>query len=246
MHALILAAGFGSRLMPLTQNVPKCMVEYRGKKIIDYELDSLSEIEKIAIVCGYKANILQEYLKGKISRFYINSNFSSTNMVATLFCAREFLSECAAAKSDIIISYADIIYNREIVDTLIESSGEINIVVDDDWEILWKKRFENPLLDAETLKIRGGKIKEIGKKPHSMSDIESQYIGLFKISHSFIDEMIRFYDSLDKNAKYDGKDFNNMYMTSFLQALINKYNNANAVRINGGWLEIDNVSDLAL
>ncbi len=47
MKAIILAAGFGSRLMPLTQENPKCMVEYRGKKLIDYEA------RFDYFVCGY-------------------------------------------------------------------------------------------------------------------------------------------------------------------------------------------------
>ncbi|HED6078718.1 TPA: sugar nucleotidyltransferase, partial [Campylobacter jejuni] len=41
MNAIILAAGFGSRLMPLTKDQPKCMVEYKNKKIIDYEIEAL-------------------------------------------------------------------------------------------------------------------------------------------------------------------------------------------------------------
>ncbi|MWV61481.1 NTP transferase domain-containing protein [Helicobacter saguini] len=271
-NAIILAAGFGSRLMPLTANVPKCMVEYKGRKIIDYELEALknaeiiesklqdclkdskkdsiesnsNKIKNIAVIGGYKADILQDYLKNKINRFYINSNFANTNMVATLFCGREFLRECVENKSDLIVSYADIIYTHDIVEKLLESSGELNIIVDDSWLKLWEKRFDNPLSDAETLKIRDGKIKELGKKARDFSEIESQYIGLFKIRADFLAEVIRFYDSLDKGAIYDGKDFQNMYMTSFLQAIIDKYDNARAVRINGGWLEIDNASDLAL
>lgn len=271
VNALILAAGFGSRLMPLTKEVPKCMVEYKNKKIIDYELEALRnaeikdsieshlqdsktdsiktdsiKIKNIAVVGGYKADILQHYLKNNIDRFYINNNFANTNMVATLFCGREFLYECIESKSDLVISYADIIYTSDIVNRLLESSGELDIIVDDLWLKLWEKRFTNPLADAETLKIRDGKIKELGKKACDLSQIESQYIGLFKIKYSFLDNVIRFYDELNKNAIYDGKDFQNMYMTSFLQALIDKYDNANAVRIKGGWLEIDNVSDLRL
>jgi len=56
MKALILAAGFGSRLMPLTENKPKCMVEYKNKKLIDYEITALKEagVGEIAVVGGYK------------------------------------------------------------------------------------------------------------------------------------------------------------------------------------------------
>ncbi|EAL0419980.1 sugar nucleotidyltransferase, partial [Campylobacter coli] len=54
MKAIILAAGFGSRLMPLTKNQPKCMVEYKNKKIIDYEIQALKEnnIDEICVVGG--------------------------------------------------------------------------------------------------------------------------------------------------------------------------------------------------
>ena len=67
MKALILAAGLGTRLMPLTKNQPKCMVEYQGKKIIDYEIEALWEagIHEIAVVGGYLAEILKEYLVQK-------------------------------------------------------------------------------------------------------------------------------------------------------------------------------------
>lgn len=60
----------------------------------------------------------------------------------------------------------------------------------------------------------------------------------------FISEVIAFYEMLDRDILYDNKNFENMYMTSFLQALIEKYNNAKAVEIDGNWCEIDFMSDL--
>ena len=56
MKMIIVAAGQGTRLRPLTNNKPKCMVEYNNKPIIDYILDAASEcnIKDIAIVNGYK------------------------------------------------------------------------------------------------------------------------------------------------------------------------------------------------
>ena len=108
MKALILAAGFGSRLMPLTENKPKCMVEYKNKKLIDYEITALKEagVGEIAVVGGYKFEILKEYLKTKfsISSFFENAQFAHTNMVQTLFCAKDFLQKCMDEKEDLIIS----------------------------------------------------------------------------------------------------------------------------------------------
>ena len=70
---------------------------------------------------------------------------------------------------------------------------------------------ENPLDDAETLKIYKGNIIEIGKKTNTYKDIEGQYIGLIKISKKILKKIIKFYDNLDRNSLYDGKNFDNMY-----------------------------------
>jgi len=61
MKMIILAAGQGTRLRPITNNIPKCMVEYNSKPIIDYILDVSKEcdIKNIALVNGYK----KKYLK---------------------------------------------------------------------------------------------------------------------------------------------------------------------------------------
>lgn len=247
MNAIILAAGFGSRLMPLTKDKPKCMVEYFGQKIIDYEIKALklAGVDEIAVVGGYLNDILKVYLtKFNIKYFYINKNYSKSNMVSTLFCAKEFLLKCIEEKQDLIISYADIVYFEDCVKKLIQSKEELAIIVDKSWQKLWQKRFVNPLEDAETLKISNGKIKELGKKAKSYDEIKAQYIGLFKISYEFLGKVMKFYENLDKNQIYDGKDFYNMYMTSFLQAIIDQFDNAKAVEINGNWCEIDSISDL--
>lgn len=239
MKLLILAAGEGKRLRPLTNDKPKCMVKYKNKEIISQILSVCDgKFDEIAIVGGYKFDVLKDFLKNKNVKFYENTDFASTNMLYTLFCARDFL------KGDVVISYADIVYKGEILDTLLKSSGKFDVVVDLEWKKLWQKRMDDPLSDAETLKIKDGKIIEIGKKARSYDEIQAQYIGLMKISAKFLQEVIKFYDSLDRNAIYDGKDFKNMYMTSFIQLLIDKFNCINPVKVNGGWIEIDSVKDL--
>lgn len=239
---IILAAGEGRRLQPLTNEQPKCMVAYNNKPIIDHILDTVqgSGIKQIAIVNGYKREVLEKYIKDKDLIFYTNKMYGQTNMVSTLFCAKEFMDD------DLIISYADIVYKKEVLQKLIDSKGDFSVVIDTKWRELWNQRMENPLDDAETLKIREGYIIELGKKPKSYDDIEGQYIGLIKISKNIIEKIIHFYEQLDQDILYDGKDFNNMYMTSFIQLIIDNFNNVTPVYINGGWIEIDSVSDLAV
>lgn len=241
MKGIILAAGQGTRLAPYTYDRPKCMVEYNGKMIIDYILDSMNAcgIGKQIIVDGYKNNVLKSHLKGRDVKFYTNEQFATTNMVTTLFCAEKEMDD------DIIISYADIIYKDDILQKLITSDADIACVVDNRWLELWQQRMENPLDDAETMRIDdNGNIIELGKKAHLYNEIEAQYIGLIKISKNAIDKVRSFYNSLDRLGIYDGKDFDNMYMTSFLQMIIDELMSIQAVRIDGGWLEIDSHDDL--
>ena len=240
MKMIILAAGEGKRLRPLTNDMPKCMVKYKGRSIIDYILEVATEckIKDIAVVNGYKKEILQQYLHGKSLTFFTNESYAVTNMVSTLFSAKNFMDD------DLIISYADIIYTKKVLKKLLSSKDDLNVVVDREWKKLWSKRMENPLDDAETLKINDGKIIEIGKKPKNYIDIEGQYIGLIKVSKRVMQDVIQFYEALDKTKMYDDKDFNNIYMTSFIQLMIDELLDVKPVFINGGWIEIDTIGDL--
>ena len=105
---------------------------------------------------------------------------------------------------------------------------------------------DNPLSDAETMKLDiGGNITELGKKTKNYEDIEGQYIGLIKISYSVLPRVRQFYHSLSREEFYEGKDFDNMYMTSFVQLMIDRLLPVKAILVHGGWVEIDSVEDLA-
>lgn len=238
---IILAAGQGTRLKPLTNDRPKCMVEYGGKLIIDYILQAASEckIENIIIINGYKKEVLENHLKDKNINFYFNKDFEATNMLYTLFCAEKEMDD------DIIISYADIIYKKEVLQSLINCDYDFSVVVDKEWEKLWRIRMENPLDDAETLKIGPHKnIIELGKKAKNYKDIQGQYIGLIKISKNIINQVKNIYHNMNTDILYDGKKFKNMYMTSFIQHLIGLSIVINPCWIHGGWFEIDSIEDL--
>lgn len=241
MKMIILCAGFGSRLMPLTKHIPKAMVEYKGRKIIDYTLENAKFYGiDVAVVSGYKSEVLVKYLENDV-KVYHNSSYATTNMVSSLMCAREFMEE---SNEDVIVCYGDIVFSNQVLGKLINSNDDINVVVDKFWQKLWESRMEDPLNDAETLKIIDNKIVELGKKPKNIDEIEGQYIGLFKFSKFILPQILAYYDGLNRNTLYDEKDFNNMYMTSFIQSLINSGFIVNPVYIYGDWVEIDNIEDL--
>ncbi len=239
---LILAAGEGTRLRPLTNIYPKGLISLLGKPLVSYQIDNLkaSNIQNIAIVTGHKA---EKFNKLNCKTFH-NKFFDSTNMVESLFTARLFLEQ---AKSDIIISYGDIVYEKKNLETILNTNGEVVVMVDDGWLDLWSIRNDNPLNDAETLRYgTKGQIVELGRKPKSISEIEGQYTGLIKISRKKITDFITFYDQLDRSQLYEGRSFKEMYMTTFLQLLINAGWMIMPARVNNGWLEVDTIDDLKL
>ena len=165
MKGIILAAGEGKRLRPLTQDIPKSMVNFCGTTLLERQIEVMQKcgINDIIVITGYKAEKINipniNYLK--------NKNFEKTNMIETLFCAENELV------GDVIISYADIIYEKNILEKLIQSEEEISIVIDKKWEDYWKKRFDDPLKDAESLKIdEDGNISEIGQKANNIAEID--------------------------------------------------------------------------
>ena len=241
MKVIILAAGQGTRLRPYTDDKPKCMVALKGKPLLHHQLEALAHCgvqqADIALAAGY----LQAALIAPGIVQYRNEHYASTNMVGTLFAAQDFMQ----AGEDLIISYGDIVYRPEVFEKLLATEGDVVVAADLDWYDLWKIRMENPLDDAETFKIdANGKVSELGKKPNNRADAQAQYIGLIKISGHKVADFIAHYHSLDKTAQYDGKDFNNMYMTSLIQDMIDSGWQVQAALINRGWLEVDSVEDL--
>ena len=78
-------------------------------------------------------------------------------MVETLYCAKDEL------KNETIVSYGDIIFEERIVQKLIDSQSDMSVIVDEKWHDVWKLRFENPLNDAESMRINeSGNITNLG------------------------------------------------------------------------------------
>lgn len=238
MRVVILAAGQGTRLRPYTDNKPKCMVELHGKSLIDYQLEAFKKagLTDITVVAGY----CEDKLKLKGVRKIINPRYATTNMVSTLMCARDLFD----GRDDVLITYGDIVYEQRILKEILDAKGSMALTIDTEWKRLWSLRMDNPLEDAETLKLDGERIIELGKKPSSYSEINGQYMGLIKVDAKSAQDFVNVWDSMDRTAEYDNKDFDNMYLTSFIQYLIDRGWFARAVPVKNGWLEIDTVEDL--
>ena len=152
-------------------------------------------------------------------------------MVETLFCARDFINE----DGELIIAYGDIVYESKNLHALLKCKDEIALMIDSKRKKLWSLRIQNPLEDAETLVMdKNNYVLELGKKPDNYDKIQGQYTGLIKVRADKVQDLINFYDNLDRKKLYDGQKFQNMYMTSFIQELINSNWKVKAVLVNNG------------
>ncbi|MDR1277088.1 MAG: phosphocholine cytidylyltransferase family protein [Candidatus Accumulibacter sp.] len=238
MQAIILAAGQGTRLRPLTDDLPKCLVPVGAQALLDRHLAVLAAggVSPVTVVGGYRADCLEN----RGFSLLRNPDFASTNMVWSLRCAFDtFASGC-------VLAYGDIVYSPPVLEALLRHPGDLCVVVDRGWEAYWNVRFDSPLDDAETLRVApSGVLVEIGNKAKTTDEIQGQYIGLMKFSAQgakIVCDLVE--KTLAENGTLNGKAVEKAYTTDLLQELITLGHTLHPVWIDGGWAEIDTLSDI--
>jgi len=241
MKAIILAAGMGTRLGKYTQSLPKCMLEFRGKTLLQRQVDTLRScgITDITIIKGYEP----DKIKIEGVKYFENKDYGSTNMVETLFCAREEL------QGEVLVCYADIIYQQSVINKILSTPVDIGVTIDDDYWEYWQARLDNPQEDVESMVVKEGKIIDLGDTSCDMDKAKLRYVGIIKFSAQGIDSLKKVYDQnrsqffdLDQPWKRS-KSFKKAYMTCMLQALIDEGYSVKPIYITHGWMEFDTIED---
>jgi choline kinase len=234
MRAVILAAGRGSRLGAHTDDRPKCLVELAHKPLLQRQIAALrgGGVSDVGIVRGYLANMIDV----EDVTYFENPRWAETNMVMSLVAAASWLGS-----APVVVSYADIFYEREIVRELAASTGDLVVSYDRSWRSLWTRRFVDPLSDAETFRTDAhGQLIDIGRRTTQMDEIEGQYMGLLKFTPQAWRAVEAVLAALDPKAR-DAMD-----MTTLLRSLLNSGFPITTVGISGQWGEIDSSGDLEL
>lgn len=244
MKAIILAAGKGQRLQKYASGIPKGMLKFAGKTLIEWQVDCLHDcgISDISIVTGFAGD------KIKLSgiKYYKNQYYNETNMVASLMCcANEF-------DDDILICYADILYERRLVKQLMLEKGDYVVLADNDWKKYWKIRYGRIDYDVETFQIdKDKKIINIGQKCQDPLEIDARYIGLLKFSKNGLNKAKKIYETAC--IEYGRSNWGDIqrcpqeaYMTDLLEQIILSGNIVKASLVNNGWVEFDTNDDYEL
>jgi choline kinase len=193
LKALILAAGVASRLRPLTNSIPKCMLEVGGISIIERTINNLiaCDIDEIIIVTGYYADKLKAFLTEKYSNLDIlyihNPIYDSTNNIYSLWLARDEVTN-----SQILLLDSDIIFDKRIPELLVNSKHENGLALRSSDDI-----------GLEEMKVTTGAnsmVLEIAKTiPPENTAGES--VGIEKFSKSFINKLYQVLEILIEDQK---------------------------------------------
>lgn len=240
MKAIILAAGEGKRLRPLTEDTPKSMVELWGKGLLQRQLEQLAlcGIDDITVITGYK----KEAIEGLAVNTVYNEHYNTTNMVFSLSKALPTLNRSCEYGS-VLILYGDIAYDIEHLKTLINNVSQLPVTVlgNDKWLSLWQQRMAEPLQDAETfIYDQQGKLIEIGQKPTSLKQVQAQYMGMLKVNEAFLFELLS-----DYVAKAQCEKVNNLYLTDLIQQVAT-LGKVSVCIVSGSWIEVDTLEDYQL
>lgn len=123
--AIILAAGNGSRLRPLTSDRPKCLLDVGGRPIIDHQVDALGRfgVTDIVVVLGYRGETIRRHLEGT-ARYIENLRFNSTNSLYSLWLAREEL------RTGALILNSDVLAPPAMFERLLQEPAEDALLVE--------------------------------------------------------------------------------------------------------------------
>lgn len=143
-RAIIMAAGLGSRMKPLTLKTPKPLVKVNGVRMIDTVVDALhtNGIHEIYVVVGHLKEQFYGWAQGKDGIQIIeNPYYDICNNIASLYVARDHLEDC------IILDGDQIIYNPSILDPQFMLSG-YNAVWCEEQTDEWLMKLENGIVQS--------------------------------------------------------------------------------------------------
>ena len=238
--ALIIAAGLGSRLKKHTKNLPKCMLDFGGKTLLQRQLEAYKKchINDISLVRGYK----KEKINYKGIKYFENDDYKNNNILNSIFYAEKVIN------GNIIISYSDILFNSSVVQRALDANHDISVVVDIDWRGYYVGRKDHPISEAENVVFNSNnEVEKIGKINTGNEEVHGEFIGMIKLSNRGAEIFKEHFNRLKKiywNKPFQrAKIFQKAYLTDFIQELVDIGIKVHCVIIESGWKEIDTVED---
>ncbi|WP_438348856.1 NTP transferase domain-containing protein [Paenibacillus sp. FA6] len=221
MKAILLAAGRGTRISRMIEEIPKSILPVNGIPLIRRTVMMLLERDIKPIVCvGYRDIKIYEALEGLDVTYYYNPFYNVTNSIASFWFARAELTE------DTIIMNGDVYIDNNILDLIIDTKKECTLMVDTG----------RTVVGDYFLKLENGYVKKYGKDL-PLEERSCEYVGIGKVREGFLAEFI------EKLEELIGSQQHQLWWENIIYSLVEE-RKIETIDINGiFWAEIDYFDD---
>jgi phosphoenolpyruvate phosphomutase len=246
LTAIIPAAGRD----PIFKETPKALIPIAGKTVLDRQLEILRSIgiKKTTLTRGYKGD---QFRRDDIT-ILDNPDFDTKHSAHSLFVAREYM------RGGFLLVYSDILFNREIVEGIINSDADIVLAVDNSYRFhradiakpldLVISREKGPAHYRTLNPTRMIEVRQIGRKiAKELADHE--FIGMAYFSQSVAEMLTKIYDDCELSVKgrfHEAESFSRADVTDFIQEVIDRGLTVNGLEVFKGWMEIHAPEDVTL
>jgi len=178
--AIILAAGMGLRLKPLTDDLPKCLTEVNGKTILENALENLENagFEETVIVIGFLGEKIRRFVGKRFGNmnitYVVSEKYSETNNMYSLWLARDYMMRGA------LLIEGDIFFDFDILERISESDAEKSYWVAD----IFTEEMNGCLLSVDQTK----RIVQIQIVRHKLPEYKPTFfksVGMVKMSPEY-------------------------------------------------------------
>lgn len=233
--AVILTAGLGSRLKPLTDEVPKCLTEVNGRSILERTLDSLVQngFKKAVIVVGYLGNVIVQRIGSRFGpleiEFIWNEIYDETNSMYSAWLARHYL------KDGVLLIEGDTLFDQSIFRRVLQTPDDKTF-----WVV---NRFTSDFLGSMSITDPEGRIRSLEIIRERLTEYENnQYksTGVLKITPRYGQLL----------AQWLGEDVRKGEVQIYYDLVIAKHLEEEPIYVfditGSKWIEIDNFDDLRI
>ncbi len=254
LTAIIAAAGFEKHLLPLIEEKPKCLLDIKGKTILERQISALNEcaIKDIALIRGYQ----KESITLPNIRYYDNDRYEDTGDLYSLFCAEtEMKGRC-------LILYGDIIFDTAVLEKLLKSPADIALVVDLAWYDLHRSGAPqlHPKPDLVALQHppwwsvsprfvtpeEHNPVVRIGQDL-PLEQAHGEFIGMAMCSERGTELLKQGYRAATREYAdrgfHEAGAFHKASFTDLIQELIDRGQPVHGVPIYKGWMEVDSFEE---
>ena len=233
MKTLLLAAGIGKRLGDVSANLPKCLLEFAGKTLLQRHLEILGnlDVNEIIIITGYQSDLVEQEIArsgSKHIRIVRNPDYLKGSIISMLLGLKALVNE-----PEFILMDADVLYDYRILERLVNSRHQNCFLLDREFE-----QGEEPV----KLCVRNGQLIEFRKKidDNLEFDYQGESVGFFRFNNVTADKLIK-----SANAYLERGEDTQPYEECIRDLLLVEPDNFGFEDITGlEWIEIDFPEDI--